>query len=292
MDRLFPEIEAFAEIGEFIEQPVKRYSSGMFVRLAFSAAISVTPDILLIDEALAVGDTGFQLKCIERLKSFQQSSRTIILVTHDFQTLRNFCTRVLWLDQGKSRGAGDVIAVTDAYRDFMSWARSSGRDDEIVVQGSEMPILSIQSVLVTDTNLQPIESLEFGRPFSVTVSYRLSRAYDGLVGGVAILGRDNVNVCGLNTKRDGVPLPSKPGVYELTIHYPECSLLPGTYQVRIGFFESSGVGRLAVRLHAASFTVRSMGYKAEGLFLLRHHWAVKALAHEDATLRRPEQAET
>lgn len=275
MDRLFPEIEAFAEIGDFIDQPVKRYSSGMFVRLAFSTAITVTPDIMVIDEALAVGDMGFQLKCLERLKAFQRSGRTIVLVTHHIHTVRNFCSRALWLDHGRCQASGDVMTVTDAYNDFVGWARSPGDEGETVVQDSGVPLLSIQNVVVTDANLQPVENVEFGKPFAVTVSYRLDQEYDGLVGAVAVLGRGQVNVCGVNTKRDGVALPSKPGLYELTVQYPECTLLPGTYQVRVAFLESAAVGRISVRPNAASFTVRSDAHRAEGLCLLEHRWAVK-----------------
>ncbi|MFZ5876666.1 MAG: ABC transporter ATP-binding protein [Nitrospirota bacterium] len=281
MDRRLPEIEAFAEIGEFIDQPVKRYSSGMFVRLAFSAAISVEPDILIIDEALGVGDLGFQLKCIEKLKAFQREGRTIILVTHQFQALRNFCTRVLWLDQGKIRGDGDVITVTDAYRDFMSWGQGAGQEAATEDEDSGGSVLSISSVDILDRNVRKAEAIEFGAPFSVAVSYRLHKPYEGLVGGVAIVGREGVTVCGLTTKRDGISLPSVAGSYTLNVSFPEPKLLPGAYRIRVVFLESSGVGRIAVQYDAASFTVRSTGYKAEGLYLLAHHWTVNALSDAD-----------
>lgn len=278
IDRLLPEIEAFADIGEYIEQPVKRYSSGMFVRLAFSTAINVDPDILLVDEALAVGDMAFQLKCVERMKAFQQSGRTIVLVTHQLHMVRNFCSRAIWLDDGRCKAWGEVATVLDAYKDFGGWGPNSGDEEEIVVQDSGEPLLSIEDVLVTDENLQLVEVVEFGTPFAIAVRYRLNRQYDGLVGGVAVLAKGEVNVCGLNTKRDRVTLPSKPGCYELSVHYPNCTLLPGTYQVRIAFLGSSAVGRIAVRPSAASFTVRSNAYRAEGVCLLEHWWAVRDCA--------------
>jgi teichoic acid transport system ATP-binding protein len=227
---------------------------------------------LIIDEALAVGDMGFQLKCIERLKSFQRSGRTLVLVTHHRYMIRNFCTRALWLDHGKSRGIGDVISMTDAYADFLDQPRGDGEDEAAVV-GSQ-PIVNIERVLVHDEHSNKLEIMRFGEPFAITISYRLNQEYEGLVGAVAILSREKVNVCGLNTKRDGVPLPSKPGVYELTVEYPDVRLLPGTYHVRIAFLESAGVGFVAVRAHAASFTVKSTSYRAEGLCLLVHNWRV------------------
>ena len=102
MDARFAEIAEFADIGEFIDQPVRTYSSGMFVRLAFSVAISVDPEILVIDEALAVGDSAFQAKCLIHLKTLQRSNNCVILfVSHDMVAVRNLCTRVLSLEAGR-----------------------------------------------------------------------------------------------------------------------------------------------------------------------------------------------
>ncbi|MEJ2078707.1 MAG: ABC transporter ATP-binding protein [Acidobacteriota bacterium] len=104
MRERFDDILAFAEIGEFIDQPVKTYSSGMFVRLAFAVAIHVDPDILLVDEALAVGDMIFQHRCINRIRRLKREGKTILFVTHDLQAVSQFCDRAILLDQGKKRG--------------------------------------------------------------------------------------------------------------------------------------------------------------------------------------------
>ncbi|MFZ5863092.1 MAG: ABC transporter ATP-binding protein [Nitrospirota bacterium] len=285
MNRRIADIEAFADIGEFIDQPVKHYSSGMFVRLAFSTAISVDPDILVIDEALAVGDIAFQLKCVERLKSFQRSGRTIVLVSHQIHVIRNFCTRALWLDHGMVRAEGDVVSVTDSYADVMAESAAAGREDKTVMHDGES-VVSIEQVVVRNKGGEVVSELGFGESFTVCVSYRLTKEYPGIVGAVAILNRERINVCGLNTKRDGMPLPFMPGVYELVLHYPDSIVLPGTYRLRVAFFESSAVGRIAVRHDAASFTVRSTAYKAEGLCLLSHHWTVNALSDSDVKSRR------
>lgn len=113
-DRL-DEIAAFADIGEFIDQPVKTYSSGMFVRLAFAVAISVEPDILVVDEALSVGDLGFQQKCIERIREMQNAGVTIFLVSHDIMLMRNFGDTLIYLDQGKIKEIGHPETVGEAY---------------------------------------------------------------------------------------------------------------------------------------------------------------------------------
>lgn len=121
IDKKFDEIAAFADIGEFIEQPVKIYSSGMYVRLAFAAAVNVNPDILIIDEALAVGDVRFQQKCYRKLKEFRNSGRTVLFVSHDMGAIKMFCDRSIWLDCGKIQAMGTPEKVTKEYISFMSY---------------------------------------------------------------------------------------------------------------------------------------------------------------------------
>ncbi|WP_454862691.1 ABC transporter ATP-binding protein [Paraburkholderia fungorum] len=119
IDERFPEIEAFAEIGDFIDQPVKTYSSGMYVRLAFSVAIHVDPQILIVDEALAVGDSRFQAKCLNRIKKMQAKGVTILFVSHDVGAVRTLCERALWLDKGEVRMLGDAFSVTAQYNQYL-----------------------------------------------------------------------------------------------------------------------------------------------------------------------------
>jgi len=121
MDQKFDEIAAFADIGEFIEQPVKIYSSGMMVRLAFAAAVTVDPDILVIDEALAVGDVRFQQKCLRKLKKFQDDGRTVLFVSHDMSAIKLFCNKVLWLERGQENRSGVPDEVARAYLSFMAY---------------------------------------------------------------------------------------------------------------------------------------------------------------------------
>ncbi|EKZ95730.1 polysaccharide ABC efflux pump, ATPase subunit [Cupriavidus sp. HMR-1] len=119
IDSRFHSIEAFAEIGAFIDQPVKTYSSGMYVRLAFAVAIHVDPQILIIDEALAVGDSRFQAKCLRRIKEMQANGVTILFVSHDVAAVRTLCERAIWLDHGRIRMSGGAFAVTAQYNQFL-----------------------------------------------------------------------------------------------------------------------------------------------------------------------------
>lgn len=119
MSRRMQQIIDFAQIGQFIDQPVKLYSSGMYVRLAFAIATSVEPDILVIDEALAVGDAGFVIKCMNRMKELKDGGAAILLVSHDIQTVRTFCDRVLWLAEGEGRMLGAPLDVTSQYIQYL-----------------------------------------------------------------------------------------------------------------------------------------------------------------------------
>ena len=113
MEKRIDSIVAFADIGDFIWQPVKTYSSGMFVRLAFAVAIHVDPEILIVDEALAVGDTRFQMKCMDKFMEFMQAGKTILFVSHDVNMIKRFCSRVIWINEGDMVMDGAAEVVTD-----------------------------------------------------------------------------------------------------------------------------------------------------------------------------------
>lgn len=128
IDTRFDEIAAFADIGEFIEQPVKTYSSGMYARLAFSIAINVDPEILIVDEALAVGDTRFVAKCMRRIKDIQARGASILFVSHDVGSVRTLCERAIWLDKGSLVEQGDVFPVTGRFTEYMFSDEKSEQD--------------------------------------------------------------------------------------------------------------------------------------------------------------------
>lgn len=115
IDERLDDIISFANIGEFIDAPAKTYSSGMYMRLAFAVAVSVDPDIILIDEVLAVGDESFQRKCLERMKQFKNKGKTIVFVSHDLSAVRSLCDEAIWLDTGKLQAQGPTGAVIERY---------------------------------------------------------------------------------------------------------------------------------------------------------------------------------
>lgn len=160
IDARFSEIEAFAEIGDFIDQPVKTYSSGMYVRLAFAVAIHVDPQILIVDEALAVGDSRFQAKCLNRIKNMQANGVTILFVSHDVGAVRTLCERALWLDKGKVRMLGDAFSVTAQYNQFLFEAEESGEINDTaptpddLTKASKEPSLRPEQDSITDHALE------------------------------------------------------------------------------------------------------------------------------------------
>jgi lipopolysaccharide transport system ATP-binding protein len=129
VDALYEDIVRFAEIEKFIDQPLRTYSAGMQLRLGFSVAVHVDPDILIVDEALAVGDGHFQQKCVDRIDSFRRAGKTLLLVSHDLSLIRRFCKRVLWLDHGTLVGDGPAEQVTGEYESSLEDAEAESLED-------------------------------------------------------------------------------------------------------------------------------------------------------------------
>lgn len=281
MDQRLPLIQEFAEIGEFINKPVKTYSSGMFVRLAFAAAINIDPDILIVDEALAVGDLYFQLKCIEKIRSFKESGKTIIYVTHDTYSVKNICDYAVWLDHGKIIQQGDPLHVVSEFEDFMKKKSdldisdidnkdSINRETEDIQV--EQPLIILKASFFEYKGHKKKQQFEVLEPMTIEVEYELLKEIRDIVAGVAIYTPAGAYICGLNTKLDGYKISSCMGINKLRIHYDNLRLLPGTYHIHVGFFEKEAIGRLDYKSNISSFNVVSSSYKGEGLFLLDHTW--------------------
>jgi len=272
------DIEAFAEIGDFIDRPVNTYSSGMFVRLAFASAIHANPEILIIDEALAVGDLKFQLKCIDKLKELKGRGITILFVSHDVYSVRNFCDHAIWMMDGTIHMRGDVNRVVDSYLDYMKvdkQERSSNNDG--IFNSKES--LSIEQVSFYDEYMNRTNVFNTGAVVNVVVEYILKKELDGIVGGVALFDKNDTYICGLNTKIDSVSLPTTPGHYQLGLTYDDLNLLPGTYYVDVGFFESTGVVPLDYKKRFHSFRVDSNNYIAEGITFMPHKWRIRGASN-------------
>jgi lipopolysaccharide transport system ATP-binding protein len=179
--RNFEAITEFAEIGEFIDTPVKRYSSGMYVRLAFAVAAHLEPEILVVDEVLAVGDHRFQRKCMDKMSEVSAQGRTILFVSHNMAAIRRLCARAIWLKAGTVAADGVPDTVVAQYLE-------EGLAKQASVQFTEDPSKDIQVLRITllDHAGQPSVNLNMLQPFRVEVEYRVHRPVSGVVVSCAI----------------------------------------------------------------------------------------------------------
>lgn len=284
IEKRIPDILNFADIGEYIDQPVKTYSSGMFVRLAFAVAINVDPDILIVDEALAVGDVRFQLKCMDKFMEFIEAGKTILFVTHDINSVKRFCNRAIWLNQGKLILDGNTDEVTDRYLDFIKSEMSieqymeqkdEGADPEEFKQDvdvSGIDIVKIHELHMMNAAYKEIQEIQHGQKVILKVSYLV--ADESIVNpllGVAIRRIDNEYICGINTKLDNVRIPWKKGYNEIELTYSCFNLTGGEYYFDVGIYDQAGIVNIDYNTKIMTFFVK-MDYIGEGIVILNHRW--------------------
>lgn len=279
-----PDILAFADIGEHIYQPVKTYSSGMFVRLAFAVAINVNPDILIVDEALAVGDTRFQLKCMDKFIEFMEAGKTVLFVSHDINSIKRFCKRTIWLNQGKVIMDGPTDEVTDRYMDFLKSEQTieeyqEKRQTKIQSQMDieqkvldNIDIAEIAQVQIFNEYGEEIQDIQHGSCVNLKVSYYVGDTnLEKPVLGVAIRSIDNEYICGINTLLDHVQIPWNKGYNEVVLSYKRFNLTGGEYYFDVGLFDSTATVQIDYRTKIKDFFVK-MDYIAEGIVVLHHEW--------------------
>jgi homopolymeric O-antigen transport system ATP-binding protein len=225
--RKFDEIVAFAELEKFIDTPVKHYSSGMYVRLAFAVAAHLEPEILLVDEVLAVGDIKFQRKCLGRMGDVARAGRTVVLVSHQLNQIRRLCHRVLWVDGGAVRQAGATSDVVGAYEAEMSDSGLAG--DRVSHGRAQFLRWKLNGANRTSDHILPSEG-----ETSVNFLLRVNQRLDGVHHGVALYDQDRHILW--SNQLDGVILD--PGLYEFRYTLPCLPLRPGVYSWRIAIYDA------------------------------------------------------
>ena len=274
MEKRVPGIVDFADIGEFIHQPVKSYSSGMFARLAFAVSINVEPDILIVDEALSVGDTRFQVKCIDKMRELQESGTTILFVTHAIEQIKRFCTRAIWIKNGKIVEDGEASQVVDLYDNFMKYGERKiekvDNDEEFKVPESSDYLAVIQKVTINKNMFKSFEKLE------VEITYDVYDEHmEDLQVGVAFYSLDRkIYVFGPNTNLDKFEVPQEPGRHVVKYIVPGITLISGDYTVDVGIFNSGGIVNLDYKNNCEKFSVANE-YFSEGMFYIEHQWEIK-----------------
>ncbi|MBA4246744.1 MAG: ABC transporter ATP-binding protein [Microbacterium sp.] len=238
-DRYFDDIVEFSEIGEFIDSQVKFYSSGMYVRLAFSVAIHVDPDLLLVDEVLAVGDEPFQRKCMDKIQQFQREGRTIVFVSHSADQVMQLCDRVIVLDHGRMIFDGDAEGGIAALREsFVAGTAATDTTGATVLEELTTGA-RVESVRLTSTKTNLAGDFLPGGDISVAVRYRIASVDPGLIVGIGIQTPAGNAVYGINTHGMSLGLPSKPGTYDVAFLLPDSALAKGEYHVRATIYAAN-----------------------------------------------------
>jgi ABC-type polysaccharide/polyol phosphate transport system ATPase subunit len=301
----FEEIVEFAELEDFIDAPVKTYSSGMYMRLGFAVAIHVDPDVLLVDEVLAVGDEGFTHKCLDKFGEFKRRGKTILLVTHSLGLVERFCDEALWLDGGQMKAMGDPKRVVGAYitdvesQEERQLAAGDAKAQETVAISPDEPAAVLpdhpvetaaapadmfrategrwgsREVEITDVMLASADGerghvFHSGDPVDIRIRMRAPLAVEDFVIGVGIFNAEGVCCYGTNTTIDDFQSERLFGDAEAVFAIENLDLVEGTYKLDVAIHKRDGYPYDYHRL-LHTFRVKSRR-KDVGIFRPRHGW--------------------
>lgn len=250
----------FSELEEFIDRPVKTYSSGMYVRLGFAVATGFDPRILIIDEALAVGDQSFQKKCTDRIINFKKEGRTIVFCSHNLYQVNTLCDRAMWLNRGQCEALGPADDVVGRYTDFV---RGAPDREELGKKSApkERELCWIKEVKLLNSSGDPQNEFQTGDTLQLRITAHFARAYAGTPGiGVSLVRNDGVLLYTTTNTMEGVTLnPSAPEEYACRLIYKDIPLLPGTYYFNVVTTDEDNIQAYDIVEKAAIFTVHYDG---------------------------------
>ena len=294
----FDEIVEFAELEEFIDAPVKTYSSGMYMRLGFAVAINVNPDVLLIDEVLAVGDQGFTHKCLDKFAEFRRRGKTILLVTHGLGLVERFCDEAVWLDDGRVRATGDPKRVVDAYlidveqdeeahiAEVDAKARVATEvtapdadwDQPDMFQATEgrwgSREVEILDVALTGDDGQPAHVFHTGTRMAIHVRVRAAEPVTDFVFGIGLFNAEGVCCYGTNTNLEELTSDRMVGEGDVVFTIDRLDLVAGTYKLDIAAHKLDGY---PYDYHRLLYTFRVKSRTNDiGIFRPRHRWKFPA----------------
>jgi ABC-type polysaccharide/polyol phosphate transport system ATPase subunit len=301
----FDEIVEFAELSEFIDAPVKTYSSGMYMRLGFAVAIHVNPDVLLVDEVLAVGDEGFTHKCLDKFAEFKRGNKTILLVTHSLNLVERFCDEAIWLEAGRKQAEGDPKRVVDAYLTKVEEGEESllAATTARALEGAEPPQpdagpvpedpaaqhvrpehdgfravegrwgsreVEITEVALLDGSQQPAFVFHSGDPMSVRIKVHAKHPVDDFVFGFGLFNADGVCCYGTNTYLEEMNPQQLRGDAEATFHVDSLDLVEGTYKLDLAVHKRDG---FPYDYHRLLYTFRVKSRTRDvGIHRPKHRW--------------------
>ncbi len=276
----YEEIVRFAELEEFIDNPVKSYSSGMFMRLGFSIAINVNPEILLIDEVLAVGDASFVPKCLDKINEFRRHDKTIIFVSHDLSTIERICDEVIWIKKGLVEMRGYPKRVVDAYLEYV------GKKDEVKTlaqHGEEEKEASRErekrwgSREIEIANVRMFDALgrekyifQADEPLAIEFDVSAASAQSDFVFGIGIYNGEGVQCYGSNTQLENFASESISGSGKVRLRVPALGLVNGTYFLDIAAHKRDGY---PFDYHHFQYSFRvTSSHRDVGIARIPHNW--------------------
>jgi ABC-type polysaccharide/polyol phosphate transport system ATPase subunit len=297
----FDEIVDFAELREFIDAPVKTYSSGMYMRLGFAVAINVDPDVLLVDEVLAVGDEGFTHKCLDKFGEFRRRGKTILLVTHSLNLIERFCDDAVWLDAGEKRAEGDPKRVIGAYLTAVEATEEqllAATTARAVHEAAEQPAdvaaptperspgenmfqategrwgsreVEIVQVALLDNDGQASFVFHTGDAMSIRLRVRAAHPTDDFVFGIGLFNADGVCCYGTNTYLEEMNPQRLAGEAEITFAIDGLDLVEGTYKLDVAVHKRDG---FPYDYHRLLYTFRVKSRTQDvGIYRPRHRWS-------------------
>lgn len=278
MEDKFEEIFEFAELSRFRNMKLKNFSSGMYTRLAFATAVATDPEVLLIDEVLAVGDEAFQKKCMEKFNEFKRENKTIVLVSHSLDLMMKICKESVLLINGKLISNGATEKVIDDYRKIVQEKQERellGDREKVESVNNKIREMEIKEVKLFDTNVKETYSFNCGDELIIKVKYKLHTKVIDPLFQIQIFRDDGVMVHGMNTGRDEIKSGEidKDGEFEYTIK--DLSLLEGTYFANVGLVSSWGGPHYDYHSNRHKFIVRSKKSDGAGIVSMDHLWKLE-----------------
>jgi lipopolysaccharide transport system ATP-binding protein len=279
VDQCFNDIVEFSELESFIDVPVKHYSSGMYVRLGFSVAIHSQPDILLIDEVLAVGDESFQHKCVGKITELRESGVTILLVTHSLDTVETLCDRAIWFEHGRVAQLGDSRDVTMAYRHRVAQLEDArtvdpdSRHAHVEMHRWGNRKIEITSVELVDDDGQEASVFRTNQAMNVDIHYLVHSPVDGVAFGLAVHHQSGAHISGPNTKFAGHVIDNLKREGVMRYRIPSLTLLEGAYVLSVSVTDESLMVMYDYHDRLYPFRVyRGESREIYGLVTLRGEW--------------------
>lgn len=266
IDKKINEIIKFADIGDFLYQPVKNYSSGMFARLAFAVAININPDILIVDEILSVGDIKFQVKCMEKFEKFKKQGKTILYVSHSLATVKKFCNRVIWIDEGKVVEDGNPVMVVEKYFNM-----NFGNKSHLLYKEFRNDIIEDFKMNKISNEIDYLKNLEF------KITYLVKNSIYKNVYMVIEIRKIEINagkeysqfVCDFNSIDSHKNIPFSLGKNTIYFNLKNLNLVSGIYYIDVVFLCNNE--EIYKKIKAYNFTINDK-YRGEGFIVLEHEW--------------------